>query len=59
MPRGQRHRRISWKVRRCADGWLPVVLIGEEPWTALCQPTKRAAVAIAKQKVKQMGTIQK
>lgn len=53
MP-GDRHRRITWKLRRVATGWLPVVLIGEEPFTMAALPTKAAARKQAKRTANQM-----
>ena len=43
MPEKPKARRIRWRLRRVNDGWLPVVLIGEEPMTLRCQPTKKLA----------------
>lgn len=43
MAKQPKARRIRWRLRRCPDGWLPVVLIGEEPMTLRCQPTKKLA----------------
>lgn len=48
MTQSKKHRRVRWKVRRCADGWLPVVLIGEEPWTLGCEASKASAKATAR-----------
>jgi hypothetical protein len=39
----KQHRRVRWRVRRCLDGWLPVILIGEEPLTLRAQPDKHLA----------------
>lgn len=44
----KKHRRVRWRVRRCHDGWLPVILIGEEPLTLGCQPDKHTARVIAR-----------
>lgn len=41
-------RRVRWKVRRVHDGWLPIVLIGEEPVTYRCSPVKASARAYAR-----------
>lgn len=43
MKRAKPHRRVTYTVRRCRDGWLPVVLIGEEPVTLAVQPSKALA----------------
>lgn len=48
------HRRVRWKVRRVPDGWLPIVLIGEEPMTLGCQPCKREARDIARARAELM-----
>lgn len=48
MPKQSKARRIRWRVKRCSDGWLPVVLIGEEPMTLRCQPSKKLARDLAR-----------
>lgn len=50
MTRDKSHRRVRHKVRRCRDGWLPVVLIGEEPHVMAVQPTKALARDAARQR---------
>lgn len=50
MTRDKSHRRVRHKVRRCREGWLPVVLIGEEPFVMGVQPTKALARDIARQR---------
>lgn len=40
---GARTRRISWKVRRSASGWEPIVLIGETPVAFPAMADKGAA----------------
>lgn len=55
MKRGQRkHRRVRWRVRQCPTGWLPIVLIGEQPCTLRAQPTKHAARAMARSKAQEL-----
>jgi hypothetical protein len=54
----KKHRRVRWKVRRCADGWLPVVLIGEEPMTLRCEPDKATAKAVARRQAGQLNSAQ-
>lgn len=49
-------RRVRWKVRQCKDGWLPVVLIGEEPMTLRCEPTKPLARSVARAQAKKIRT---
>lgn len=44
----KQHRRIRWRVRPCRGGWLPIVLIGEEPYTMPCQVSKREARRLAR-----------
>lgn len=44
------HRRVRWKVRRAAEGWFPVVLIGEEPIVLAALPSKGLAKEAAKRR---------
>jgi hypothetical protein len=53
----KQQRRVRWRVRRCPDGWLPVVLIGEEPYTMACEPDKRTARTIARNRAEQLRGI--
>jgi hypothetical protein len=54
MKPGQRkHRRVRWRVRQCPTGWLPIVLVGEQPFTMRAQPSKHAARAMARAKAKE------
>ncbi len=46
--------RARFRVRRAANGWLPIVLIGESPITLPAQPTKRDARRFAKTKLKEV-----
>lgn len=55
---GKRHKRVRWRVRRCPDGWLPVVLIGEEPWSLGVQPTKHLARDVARARAKYLNAAQ-
>lgn len=48
MTTNKKHRRITWRVRQCADGFLPVVLIGEEPIVMGAQPNKHMARKLAR-----------
>lgn len=43
MTRDKKHRRITYKIRRCRDGWQPVILIGEEPLALPLEPSKAEA----------------
>lgn len=54
MKTQQKFRRVRWRVRRCPDGWLPVVLIGEQPMTFNAQPTKGQAREIARNSAKEL-----
>lgn len=55
MKQGQRkHRRVRWRVRQCPNGWLPIVLIGEQPYTMRAQPTKHAARTMARRKAQEL-----
>lgn len=47
-------RRIKWRLRRVHDGWLPVVMIGEEPLVMRCQPSKKLAKGAARAMAKVM-----
>jgi hypothetical protein len=48
MSKPHKARRVAYRVRRCAEGWLPVVLIGEAPWVMAALPSKREASDRAK-----------
>lgn len=48
------HQRIRWRVRRCPDGWLPRVLVGEVPLTLACQSSKHAAKCTARNKAAEL-----
>jgi hypothetical protein len=48
-PRSQ-HRRVSYKVRRCVGGWLPVVLLGEAPMVLRMELTRAEAREVARQR---------
>jgi len=56
VTRIKKHRRVSWKARRVKDGWLPVVLIGEEPIAFPTTATRHEARDIARTKAKQIGS---
>lgn len=45
-----KHRRVRWRTRRDAEGWLPVVLIGEEPIVLPACQTKALAKLAAKRR---------
>ena len=51
----KKQRRVRWRVRRCADGWLPVVLIGEEPFTMAPRASKHDARANARAKAAEIS----
>lgn len=50
----KQHRRVRWRVRRCPDGWLPVILIGEEPLTLPCVENKHTARVVARARADEM-----
>lgn len=54
MTRAKRHRRVKWKARRCNEGWLPIVYIGEEPISMPVATTRHEARDIARNKAKQL-----
>jgi hypothetical protein len=55
MSRGDNRsfRRVKWKVRRTPSGWLPLVLIGEEPVAFPIMGDKHEARAFARSRAKQ------
>lgn len=50
----KRHRRVTWKLRRAPDGWLPVILIGEEPVTFAVIKDKHEARTFARRRASEM-----
>lgn len=50
MTSSKHHRRVRWKTRRAAQGWLPIVLVGEEPIVLAAVATKSAAREAARQR---------
>lgn len=53
----KKHRRVTWCVRRVPDGWLPVVLIGEEPVVFGAVADKRDARAAARRQARAMRNL--
>lgn len=43
-----KHRLVRWRVRRCPDGWLAIVLLGEERLTLGCRSSKAIARELAR-----------
>lgn len=50
MTASKHHRRVRWKTRRAPQGWLPIVLVGEEPIVLAAVATKSAAREAARQR---------
>jgi hypothetical protein len=54
MTSAQRHKRVRWRVRRVPEGWLAIVLIGEEPSILDCLGCKADAKRLARNKASSM-----
>lgn len=48
------HKKIRWRVRRCPEGWLPSVLVGEVPMILPCEDSKGEARKVARAKAAQI-----
>lgn len=54
MTSTQRHKRVRWRVRRAPEGWLAIILVGEEPSTLGRFDCKAEAKRIARGKASAM-----
>jgi hypothetical protein len=54
MTRKQRFRRVKWKVRRVDEGWLPIIMIGEEPIAFPIMGTRHEARNLARDRAQEM-----